>query len=193
MGALQLTHTHTAEEYFAIDESSEFRYEYINGDIYAMAGSSTNHNVIGGNIFASLREAIKKAGKGCRTYMSDVRLYISNRNRYYYPDVMLTCHEDDLKNKKNAENPSLIVEVLSESTNDKDFGEKLFSYMRLPSLQYYLILSQESVRIHLYERKEEGWYVQLFDETSTEIALPLLAMTLSISDIYENIVWENEL
>lgn len=191
MGALKLTQTYTAEEYFAIDESSEFRYEYINGDMYAMAGSSMNHNEISLSMASSLRDGIKKNGKKCKTFMSDVRLYIENRNRYFYPDVMITCNEADIKNGKNAENPSLIVEVLSESTSDKDFGDKLFSYMQIPSLQYYLILSQEKVFIHLYERKENGWYVQVFDGSATEIELSLLEISLSVSAIYENIIWDN--
>lgn len=190
MGILKLAHHYTPAEYFSIDESSEFRYQYIDGEIFAMAGGSMNHNELSGNLYTLLRSGIKQAGKKCKTFMSDIRLYIGGRNIYYYPDVMVTCSETDIKEGRNAQEAILVAEVLSDSTKSYDLSDKLFNYMQVPSLQYYLIIEQDKVGIYFYERTEKGWLVQTFDKPEQEIALPLLSLSISVQAIYENIVWE---
>lgn len=191
MGELKLIQKYTVAEYLAIDDESESRYEYADGELYAMAGSSMNHNEISGNFFSHLRAGIKKGQKPCKTFMSDIRLYIQNSNRYYYPDVILTCDKNDLDNGKNAEKPLLIIEVMSESTQNKDLGEKLFAYMQIPSLHYYLVVAQAEVFILFYERREDGWYVNAYNDVNATISLPLLETQITIQDIYEGIQWKN--
>lgn len=192
MGELKLDQKYSYAEYLAIDEASEIRYEFLHGEIVAMAGSSKKHNEISGNLFALLRLQAKRKGNQCKTFMSDVRLEIKAKDVYYYPDVLLSCSESDLANEKAVKEPFLIVEVLSESTANKDKSEKLIRYLQIPSLNYYLIIAQDSPEVYLYERIEENWMLRFFTELSQEIYLPKMDVTLLMTDIYEGLVFEEK-
>ena len=185
MGEPNIKHYYTFEEYFAIEEASELRYEYSRGQIFAMAGASLNHVRIAVRLSSTLLTGLK--GKKCDTFMSDARLDMAMFQRYYYPDVMVSCSEQDTKNGKMVKEPSLIAEVLSESTAAKDTREKLIAYLQIPSLQYYLIISQDNIEITLYERTETGWSVRFFTYENDVIALPKLEIQLAVKDIYEGI------
>jgi Uma2 family endonuclease len=186
MGALKLDN-YSVEEYFEIDETSELRCEYINGEIIAMAGSTVRHNEIAMNIAFSLRSGLNRNGKHCKTMMSDVRLHIGSLNRYYYPDVMVVCGAENLESNKGMENPILIVEVLSDSTETTDLTTKLSAYQQIDSLVYYLIVSQTSPFVLCYEKRENGWLLTIFNEISQTIELPLLELSISLSDAYATI------
>lgn len=189
MGEPNIKHYYTFEEYFAIEESSDIRYEYSRGQIFAMAGASLNHVRIGVRLSSSLLMGLK--GKKCDTFMSDARLDVAMFQRYYYPDVMVSCSEQDAKNGKMVKEPSLIAEILSESTAAKDTREKLITYLQIPSLQYYLIVSQDNIEITLYERTETDWRVRFFTNESDVIFLAKMDIYLALKDIYEGINREN--
>ena len=189
MGELSLTHYYTPAEYFEIDENSDFRYEYIDGEMVAMAGTSMNHNEISANILVSFRAGIKQAGRKCKTFMSDIRFYVGSKNSYFYPDVMITCSEKDFKDGRNAEEAVLVVEVLSDSTQRKDLSLKLHAYMQVPSLQYYLVIDQDKPLVHVYQRSQNDWLISLFDSLEQVIELPVLSISISLQAIYENIEW----
>lgn len=181
---------YTFEEYLAIDEASESRYEYLHGEIFAMAGSSLNHNSISLRLASELLFAIKAKGGKCKTFMSDARLDMGVFQRYYYPDVIVSCSEQDARNGKMVKEPTLIAEILSESTAAKDTREKLIAYLQIPSLEYYLILSQDNIEITLYERTETGWGLRFFTAETDIITLPKMDMQLAVKDLYEGVVWE---
>lgn len=185
MEALKLQQEkHSVQSYFEIDAASELRCEYFDGEIVAMAGSSLRHNEISGNILVNLHGQIRKKGNGYKTFISDVRLQIAEKNSYYYPDVMVACNPTDLANNQNVQNPTLVVEVLSESTQSVDLTTKLSVYMQIPGLQYYMIVSQTDMLVLLYERQQEFWALHIYDELSQEIKLTHLGVNLSLSSIY---------
>lgn len=194
MGELKLKYPNAGksyEEYLQIDESSELRSEYVYGEIFAMAGASMNHNQFAGNLFFLFRLGLKNSK--CRTYMSDMRLEIQYEAIYYYPDVILTCSETDLSNKKSVSNPILLVEVLSKSTADKDLHDKLQHYLKIPSLQYYMVVAQDEVSILLYERTSLGWGIRIFTNENDTVDLPLIGMNLAVNDIFEGAIWEEKI
>lgn len=192
MAIPKLVQKYSFEEYLKIDEASEFRNEYYDGDIVAMAGSSKNHNIVSLNTSFALRSQIKLKGKRCSTFMSDIRVQAFSEKNYYYPDVVVSCDETDAKNPKWVSAPVLIVEVLSESTATKDMSTKLLSYFQIPSLQYYILIAQDAVTIHLYERTEMGWEVKLFTDIKNEIVLPKMDISLFVKDLYEDVVFGEE-
>src|SRR5689334_833783 len=129
--AVQAQHPFTVEEYLALERKAEHKSEYLNGFIFAMAGASEMHKLIAGNVFGELRARLK--GHACRAYISDMRIRVSETGLYTYPDVVVVCGErrfDDVE-RDTLLNPTLIVEVLSESTEAYDRGDKFDHYRRL--------------------------------------------------------------
>ncbi len=183
MGALSLQ-PYSIQQYFEIDEAAELRCEFINGEIVAMAGSTVKHNEIAINIAFDLRSQLRLKGKPCKTFMSDVRLQVAAVNSYFYPDVMVVCEAANLTNNKGMENPTLLVEILSESTQTTDLTTKLSAYLQIDSLKYYLIVSQTETLILCYQKVENTWMLTIYDEPSQMIELPLLELSLSVAGVY---------
>ncbi len=181
---------YTVEEYFELEESSEIRHEYFNGEIFAMAGTTLNHNRIAQNVGFSLRKSKKSH---CDVFIENVRLEAIKDFYYPYPDVMLTCNPFDLREKNKISHPSLIVEVLSNSTEKYDKTTKLKKYKAIASVQYYMLVSQYEMSIELYSRVNDFlWNYEEFTEQNAMINLEKLEITLSLSDVYNNIVFESE-
>jgi len=191
MGEPKLTHhQYTFEEYEEITQTSELRYEYWYGELYAMAGSSMNHNILSGNLFFLLRSHLKNRGEKCIPFTSDIRLNVKEKSIYYYPDVLVTCSEKDLKNGKQASEPILVAEVLSKSTALRDTNEKFLAYLELPSLQYYLLISQDRTAVRIYERAEKGWTMYIFTDLTQHFYLEKWDISINLADLYEGILWE---
>lgn len=174
----------TVEEYLAFEENSEIKHEYIDGEVYAMAGASTRHNRIAGNLFARLLGHLR--GSPCEVFFADVKLHLKELGLeiFYYPDVMVCCDPNDRENYYRAR-PCLIVEVLSGGTSRVDQREKLFAYARLESLQGYLLLEQDRIRATLYSREGGGWRRVELDDPQTELKLPCADLTVRLIDLYE--------
>jgi len=115
----------TIEEYLEWEPQQEIRYEYVNGEVFAMTGGTIPHNDIALNFYTALRPHLSP--RGCKVNVSDVKVEISKQSPYYYPDVIVTCDPEDLKARKYFQKPKLIAEILSPSTSGKDRGEK-FTY-----------------------------------------------------------------
>ena len=124
--------------------------------------------------------------------MSDVRLEVKRNAIYFYPDLILTCDEEDIKNKKSISNPCLVVEVLSPSTEAKDLNEKLDSYTKIPSVMYYIVVGQTPFSVKVYERANHFWKFVLYTQAEDVIPLPLLDLSLNMTDIYRNIEIETK-
>lgn len=181
---------YTVEEYFALEETSEVRHEYFDGEIFAMAGTTLNHSRLASNIEFSLR---KQRKQHCDVFRESVKLEVIKDFYYPYPDVMLTCNPFDLKQKNKIAHPSLIVEVLSTSTEKYDKTVKLKKYKAIASVQYYMLISQYEMSVELYSRVSDAlWTYEEFTEQNAMINLEKLEITISLSDIYENIVFEKE-
>jgi Uma2 family endonuclease len=177
------------EQYLAMEQESHIKHEYIDGEVYAMAGASDAHVTISLNIAAALRAHLRNSG--CRVYMADMKARIKSINRYYYPDVMVSCDERD-KNRDNSKQfPCLIIEVLSDSTEAFDRGDKFIDYQRIPTLEEYVLVNTKRSRIDTFRRNEEGlWILQSY--TSESFELKSVDFTNTMDMVYEDVSFPDE-
>jgi Uma2 family endonuclease len=172
----------TVEEYLSGEQISELKHEYIDGQVYAMAGASIKHNIINANIFGLLWTHLNS--QSCFPLSSDMLLEVS-KTQYCYPDVMVICDDDSSNDDYIRKNPLIIIEVLSKSTRKKDKTEKRQEYLSLPSLQEYVLIEQDFAEINV-QRRNDGWqsaYYFLGDEITFES----VDVTLSVEDIYQRV------
>lgn len=179
-------------DYLSLEEETNEKYEYYNGYVYAMAGGSYEHNTITMNISSEIN--LKLKGKSCQIMNSDTKLYLENKNSYVYPDAMIICGEKEpAENLKGAfKNPVVIIEVLSESTEAYDRGDKFDLYRELPSLRHYILVKQDEAKIHIYSRQSSTslWNIRTVEglENSLDIELSeTLTLYIPLADIYDRI------
>lgn len=182
----------SVEEYFEMEKHSEIRHEYYDGEVFAMAGTSLNHNEIIQNIAGVLRPIFRP--KGCEILLQSVKLEVIKHFYYPYPDLMLTCDVEDIEAEYIIKNPTLIVEVLSKSSVLNDRVAKLRRYKNIPSLQYYLIVSQYDFLVESYSRVDDStsWLYDVYENKNDIISFSKLDLKLSLSDIYEGIKMREE-
>lgn len=178
---------YTVEEYFALSEAAEERYEFEHGELVAMGTTSDLHSELMINMASVLKTAIR--GKGCKVYAETVSLEVEPSGRYFLPDVMLSCDERDLKNRRVKRHPGLVIEILSPGTAKRDRDEKFKAYFSLPSLKYYLLLSQDQVKVEVFEKREgqKGWIYDFFTEMTDVMELEQLDIQLKVGDIYDDV------
>ena len=181
-------HNMSVQEYLDGEPLSDIRHEYLAGQVYAMAGAGERHNRITLNIAFHLRTITR--GTPCGVYVNDMKLRVIKHDSFYYPDVMTTCHPRDTQSLYK-EYPSLVVEVLSPSTEVIDRREKLIAYRNLASMRHYLIVWQEEKRVEWHSRNaQDGWGVTVLDGSGhMDIALNDLHIQLSPLDVYEDVKW----
>ena len=175
------------EEYLKLEELSQIKHEYIQGEIYAMAGASDAHVTVAGNLFALLRNHVR--GSGCRVYMSDMKARIESKNLYYYPDVMVSCDERDKAFQSFKRHPCLIIEVLSKGTEGFDRGDKFADYQELETLQEYVLINQKRQRVECFRRNAEGLWVLQSYTPGSEVYLASVDFRTSMDAIYEDVVF----
>ncbi|HFA51630.1 MAG TPA: Uma2 family endonuclease [Bacteroidetes bacterium] len=178
----------TVEEYFEIEKDGDARHEFYHGEIFVMGNTTKNHNEIIDNIKTPLRKAF--VPKGCKVYSESIRLQVAKGKFYTYPDIMLTCDKRDQEgNEYMVAYPVLIVEVLSKTTSGRDHDFKWKHYKKLPSLQYYMMVSQYSISVELFTRIEgkKFWHYQYFESMDDVIELKKLGFSIPVKSIYENI------
>jgi Uma2 family endonuclease len=174
----------SVEEYFALEEQHpETRYEYVDGYVYMMAGGTINHDTIKSNVERILWNLLR--GSRSRTYSSDMRVCVSP-TRYYHPDVTVGCNPNDRGRKKIVEFPRLVVEVLSPSTETTDRREKLRDYLSCPSIEEYLLIASDSLRIEHYRKEGQRWLYESFDANDT-VDLPCLGVRFAVAAAYEDV------
>lgn len=170
------------EEYLAFERRSEGRHEYVAGFVYAMSGTSKRHNRIVARLH--MRALAAEGGSGCRAYAESVALSLGDR--VYYPDLMVTCGPPST-DEYLEHHPSILVEVLSESTYHVDRREKLIAYREIASLRHYLIVAQDERYVHHHWRDADGrWHYDVLLDQG-EIPLPSLGIVLTLDDIYHGI------
>jgi Uma2 family endonuclease len=179
----------TVEEYLQLEEQSPIKHEYIDGQIYAMAGASDAHVTIAGNLFALLRNHIR--GMSCRIYISDMKVRIESLNRYYYPDILVTCDSRDQETPLEKRFPHLIIEVLSDSTEAFDRGDKFTDYQTLGSLQEYVLISTKRQRMECFRRTpEDMWLLQSYTPIQQTFQIQSVGFEGAIADLYEDVTFE---
>jgi Uma2 family endonuclease len=188
----QLERRYTIEEYLELELVSETRSEYRNGEIVPMTGGTPDHNDIAGNLYIPLKLALK--GKAYRTFYTDQRLWIPDRSLYTYPDVMVVEKPLQLQSGRTdtVVNPCFIAEVLSQSTQDYDRGEKFGAYRTLESFQEYLLISQYRVHVeHYVKTSVNQWLLSEYSDPTVTLTLSTFGLQLQIADFYENIEFMN--
>jgi Uma2 family endonuclease len=185
--AVQVQQRYSPEEYLALERKADYKSEYLNGFIFAMAGASEEHNLICTNVAGELRARLK--GRHCRTYANDMRVKVSETGLYTYPDVIVVCGErrlDDAQ-KDTLLNPTLIVEVLSESTEAYDRGDKFDHYRRLESLQEYVMIAQNKARVEDYVRQGDQWLLTSIGDPDGTVRLASVGCELPLREIYAQV------
>ncbi|BAY26986.1 hypothetical protein NIES2100_68060 [Calothrix sp. NIES-2100] len=179
----------TPEEYLQMEERSDIKHEYIDGYIYAMAGALDTHVTIALNLASFLRNHVR--GSGCRVYIADMKARIESLNRYYYPDVMVTCDQRDQATPAYKRFPCLIVEVLSNSTEAFDRGDKFADYQSLETLQEYVLINTKRQRVECFRRNDQGlWVLQSYTAEDKSFQLQSVKFDCTIADLYEDVVFE---
>ncbi len=175
----------SVEDYIEGELHSEVKHEYLGGEVYAMAGASDAHNLIVGNLFAALHRHLR--GGPCRVFMSDMKVRIQNMrdDYFYYPDVMVACRAED-KARYWREQPKLLVEVLSESTERVDTREKLFAYQTIADLEEYVVLAQDRREATVFRRSGGEWFsVKVAGDGLLELVS--VGLSVGLAEIYEGV------
>ena len=181
----------TEDEYFEFERRSFGRWEYVGGEIRAMSGGTANHSTIAVNIAAALRAAL--LFNGCRVFGSDMRVHTGDGVNTF-PDVSIVCGPLSFYRGRTdtLANPLLIVEVLSDSTEPYDRGEKFHHYQTLPTVTDYLLVSQHEARAELYTRRADHWEYRIVTGLDSTVTLPSVEVTLALSDVYALVDWGTE-
>lgn len=186
------TRRYTVEEYFALEEVSDIRHEYYHGEIFpldgpqAMAGGTFAHNTIKQNCVIALRLGLR--GRSCRVFDENVRLRIDADDLFTYPDVMVTCAPEDQQETRVVRHPSLLVEVLSDSTELRDRSWKLQQYQLLPSLRQYVLVSQKRMFVESYVLNERGsWELTMLRQPQDVLVFSTLQLSMTLAEVYEEV------
>ena len=187
MSAIAAQMEYTPEQYLALERRAEIKSEYINGWIYAMAGASREHNLIAANTLAELHVQLR--GRPGETYPSDMRVKVSTTGLYTYPDVVVVCSEPRIEDEHvdTLLNPTVLVEVLSPSTEACDRGDKFAHYRRLDSLQEYGLMAQDRMRVEHYARQGEQWLLTEFNQPDEILPLVSIGCEVPLREIYARV------
>ena len=182
----QLSQQMSIQEYLAFEEKSTVKHEFAAGQVFAMAGASERHNRIAMNVAGHLHQATRRSE--CTTFMSDMRVKIDQV--IYYPDVMVACDASD-RDPYLKTAPCLIIEVLSDSTERIDRGEKLYNYRQIAELKAYVLISQNEVRVDVYRRSNQQWLFESYAALNDKVQLDCPETELNLAEIYERIEFPN--
>jgi Uma2 family endonuclease len=191
--SLKRKQKYTEEEYLEIDRNTPYKNEFINGEIFAMVGASVSHNLISGNVFASLHNQLNE--KDCLVFQNDMRVLPVRDGDYYYPDIVVVCGDAKFKEDEDLDtllNPILIVEVLSKSTQNFDRGDKFENYRKNDSLNEYILISQDKVHIvQIIKQPDKKWLLSEVNNINEIIRFQSINCEIQIKDIYNKVKFEN--
>ena len=188
----------TPQEYFEWEEQQPIKYEYINGEVFAMTGGTLPHNSIALNFASALKNHLR--GKGCKVFMADAKVGVSQNGPFHYPDVMVSCDSQDQKARKVIYHPCLIVEVLSPATEGFDRGKKFKHYRQIEILKEYVLIEADKMNVECYRLNEKGkWELTAYsleeptaNETYLEVHLTSVDFRCPISLLYEDVVFPED-
>ncbi len=178
----------TPEEYLRIERAAEWKSEYIDGEMFAMAGASHRHTIIAGNFVRELGNQFRDGP--CVVSASDLRVATDRRRHYTYPDVVVVCDPPQFVDDQldTVSNPALIAEVLSDSTEKYDRGAKFERYRSVASLSEYLLVSQDRVHVELFSRQPDGrWSLRDWNDPVAEIEITSLHCRIKVAEIYAKV------
>ncbi len=190
MGLPQPVKRYTPEEYYTLERVATYKSDYYDGEIFAMAGGTSRHSLIVMNVGGELRQRLK--GNPCTPYESNQRVAIQATGLRVYPDVSVYCealkYDDQDSRLETAINPTLVIEVLSPSTEAYDRGLKFDNYRQIPSLRGYVLVSQEVPHVETFERRPDGsWLMREDRKLDGSVELPGLNLSLPLAEIYDRV------
>ena len=181
----------TEAEYLDFERKADAKHEFFGGEFFAMAGGSPAHSLIATNIAGELRNSLK--GRSCRPYNSDLRIKVELTGLITYPDVSVICGPLQFApgTEDTVINPTALFEVLSDSTEAYDRGNKFLNFQRIASLREYALVSQQEARIELFVRGEAGqWTWRVAEGKESTLSLPSLEITLALSEVFANVEFQ---
>lgn len=182
----QTTQPISQEDYLATERQQQEKHEWYQEECFAMAGGTRWHNLLSSRMLSALVQHLD--GKACTPYMADLRLYIETHQHYIYPDILVVCDEvayiaDDMVN-----DATIIIEILSPGTEAYDRGRKFLHYQSLPSLREYVLVSQHTIQVESYRRKQDGkWEYERLTHPSDHLVLETIHYTLTLEALYRSI------
>ena len=181
----------TPGEYLDLERKSEIRSEYLAGHMFAMSGANWRHGLIAGNLFRELSSQLR--GRDCVAQANDLRVKVSPTGMYTYPDIVAVCGEARFEDghTDTLVNPTVIVEVLSKSTEAYDRGEKFAHYRRLETLREYVLVAQDKTRVEHYRREGEEWILSEVSGPDATLHLGSIDCHIGIAAIYEKVDFES--
>ncbi len=179
------------EEYLAYEQEVGTKCEFHNGEVFAMAGGTRNHTILCTQIYDVVRDSLRKSDIPCRPYTSEMRIALDHLNSFVSPDLSVFCGpiEWSKKEPNSAINPIAVVEVLSESSESYDRGEKFYKYRQLDSLKDYLLIDQDKAVVEVFSRESTNglWKITRASELSESIELPSMGIEISLKELYEGV------
>lgn len=178
----------SAQEYLELEQAADNKHEYLDGEILAIAGASDAHVKVTGNAFALLKSHLR--GSGCSTYIADMKLRIGQDDAFFYPDLMVCCDPADQLPEQDLvkNNPKLLIEVLSPSTEAFDRGKKFMLYRKLPSLEEYLLIDPRAYYVELFRKENDiQWSLTAVEGADSLLNLKSLEFTCALGDLYEDV------
>ena len=185
MGLAAPQPTFSAADYLRWEAEQPERHEFLDGEVFAMAGAEDRHVTVGGNLYIALRQHL--SGGPCRTYMSDMRLHVAAANSYFYPDILVTCSAIDAASSMVKSEPKLIIEVLSPSTAAYDRGLKFSHYRQLPSLEEYVLIDLATRTTDSYRKGVDGlWVLHPYARGDT-VALASVSLDITPAQLFAEV------
>ncbi|NOQ17484.1 MAG: Uma2 family endonuclease [Methyloprofundus sp.] len=180
------TITQSEQQYLANEEIAEFKHEYLQGELWAMAGAGENHVAIAMNLAFSLKQQLK--GTPCRSYISDMKVKVEHANAYFYPDVFVSCNPSDKEQEYYKEHPIFICEVLSPSTEAYDRGDKFKYYQTLASLQEYWLIDAQKMSVDCFTRTQDNaWVLHSYSIPNQHITINALNIKVQLTELYDEV------
>jgi len=187
MGISKLKTKISVEDYLEGETISPVKYEFIEGEVYAMAGASDNHNRIVGELVTLLSAHLR--GSKCEPFFGDIKVR-ATRTVYYYPDVLVSCEENP-EDAYFRNQPILIIEVTSPSTESIDRREKLLFYQQMPSVQEYAVVDQHRMNVEVHRRQANGgWITYYFNESREVIEFASVELSIPLPELYRRVKFE---
>ncbi len=186
--AVRLPLRYTPDEYLALEEKAEFRSEYVAGQICAKSGAALPHAQIGFNLAGVLRPELSK-GERCQGVSPDMKVWMPRMNTFAYPDLQIVCGKPRLRENRSdvLENPSVVFEILSDSTEKYDRGRKFHAYQTIPELRHYVLISQDQPMVEVFTKGDDVWCLTTFRGLHATADLPAIDVRLPLAGLYENV------
>lgn len=192
----QRKYQYSVTEYIQLEKDTDTKHEYHNGFLYALAGGTMNHTRLCSSSHRLIMNGIVEKGKKCEALTSEAKVYISSKNSYVYPDTVVICGaiETATDHKHAIANPTLIIEVLSKSTDKYDRSEKFQLYRKIPSLQEYVLIDQYQYKVELFYRRSDSdlWQISVLEDLDDFIIFQSIDVQISMRDLYARVEIESE-